>query len=98
MKDLDDGRAGRIWEDLVGSEPRDSVYVANACFRLAEIAEARNEYAQAADWFEKGLAASKKLNGGILVATGDDSVASDPTGYLEEEIKRLRALAAFPKE
>ncbi len=76
--------AARTWPLMFEFDPPDSLYDANAAFRLATWHDDRGEFTKAADFYEAGLAASQKSGGSI---TGTSAAT------IREKIDELRTLA-----
>ena len=92
MGDWHDSRAESIWQKILETDPQDSIYDANACFRLSTIYEARKENQKAADFLERGMAMSKKTGGAFLMvrSPGDKRPAEE---IIREKIEQLRGRA-----
>ena len=93
MTDWDDPKAEPLLRKILTMPPHDDDCDANACMRLASICEDKKEYAQAADFYEKGLA----ISGGGLIVTVDDESVDSPKEWVDKKIAELRALAAKQK-
>ena len=76
--------ASRTWALMFELDPPDSLYDANAAFRLATWYDDRGEFTKAADFYEAGLTASQKSGGSI---TGTSATT------IREKIDELRTLA-----
>ena len=76
--------AARTWLLMFEFDPPDSLYDANAAFRLAAWHDDRGEFSKAADFYESGLTASEKSGGSI---TGTSATT------IREKIDELRTLA-----
>jgi len=97
MRDWHDKRAALMWQKILDIAPPEPVYDANACFRLAEIAEDRHQYAHAADLYEQGMAFAGKSGGFVIVSGPGAKEGASGAETVQETIKRLRALAAGKK-
>src|SRR5438132_5581371 len=94
MGEWGDQRAEAMWQQILKTDPQDSVYDANACFRLATIAENRKQYAHAADLYEQGLAVVARHNAAILVSSKSSGIHTGVSREeIEQKIKKLRAMA-----
>ncbi|HWB59641.1 MAG TPA: hypothetical protein VG733_09115 [Chthoniobacteraceae bacterium] len=98
MRDWHDERAVVMWQKILAIDPDNTVYDANSCFRMGEFLEARRDYANAAEFYSKGLDIASKINNGVMVATGPDgrSVGSGQQAVLDK-IRELKTRAAREK-
>jgi tetratricopeptide (TPR) repeat protein len=97
MQERRDPRAESIWLKILDTDPEDSIYDANACFRLGNLYDTRKENHRAADFFERGLEITKKTKGAILISQkpGEKRPGEE---VIREIIDRLRGHAhAKPK-
>ena len=95
MKQYDDPRRIPLLEQILSTDPANSVYDSNACFRLAPEYEREGEFGKAADMYQRGLDMMSGMHGGCLILespqgskSGDAAVA-----YVKEMISALRRKA-----
>lgn len=93
MADWGDPKAEALFRKILTMPPHDDVWDANASMRLASICEDKKEYAQAADFYEKGLS----ISSGALIVTVNDEAVDSPKDWVEKKIAELRAKASAAK-
>ena len=93
-----DDRSVVMWQKILATKPADTVYDANACFRMGEYLEAEGQFANAADFYQRGLTISSKLTSSVMIATTSDgkSAGAGPQAVLDK-IRDLKSRAAGQK-
>ncbi len=98
MLEWHDERSVVMWQKILATKPADTVYDANACFRMGEYLEQEGQFANAADFYEKGLAISSKVTNSVMIATTSDG---KPAGAGQDavlsKIRELKSRAAGQK-
>jgi Flp pilus assembly protein TadD len=85
-----DDFAAREYEKILKLDPDDSVYDCNAYFRLSDISLAAENFADAADWMQKGLDAFRRA----AASSGGFGLVGPAEKDIEAQIRRLRQQAA----
>ena len=92
MGKMGDNRRERVWRKILEMDPVNSVYDANAHFRLAPMLESQGKFAEAADHME---AAMKDMKGALIMTRSDGKTVSgkEAEDWVYQNIKNLRERA-----
>jgi hypothetical protein len=98
MHEWRDERGVIVWQKLLSLSPANTVFDANASFRMGEIMEEHHEYAHAAEYYEKGLAIASKVPNGVMIASSPDgSYVGSGQQTVLQKIQQLKSEAAEQK-
>jgi len=84
-----DDWAAREFEKILKMEPEDSVYDCNAYFRMSDISLTAENFADAADWMQKGLESFRRA----AAAGNGFGIVGPAEKDIEAQIQRLRKQA-----
>lgn len=98
MHEWHDDRAVVLWQKILALKPADTVYDANACFRMGEFLETQRQWGNAAAFYERGMTIASKITNGIMIATtSNGNTTGSGKQTVLDKIRELKSRAAGEK-